>query len=154
MDLKSLPAAALGWLRRFRCLAVMVLLGLILRENYPFSHFPMYSSFSRRTYFIYLSNLAGEPRRTRDLSLSSSGLKKIFDRYRREELLRFANDGEQRVPLAEKAAGEDLLHYLDGLTASHPGQPERLRDAEIRHVTISQENDSLILGTKVIAERR
>lgn len=154
MDFKSLPAAALRWPRRFRCLAVMVLLGLTLRENYPFSHFPMYSTFSRRTYFIYLSNSAGEPRRTRDLGLSSSGLKKIFDRYRREELLRFANAGDQRVPLAEEAAGEDLLHYLDGLTASRPARTERLRDAEIRHVTISQENDSLILGTKVIAERR
>ena len=62
MDFKSLPAAALRWLRRFRCLAVMVLLGLTLRENYPFSHFPMYSTFSSRTYFIYLSNSAGEPR--------------------------------------------------------------------------------------------
>ena len=153
MDLKSLLAATLGWLRRFRCLAVMVLLGLILRENYPFSNFPMYSAFSPRTYFIYLCNSAGEPRRTRDLGLSSSGLKKIFDRYRREELLRFANAGDQRVPLAEKAAGEDLLRYLDGLTASQRARTERLPDAEIRHVAISQEKDSLILRTKVIAQR-
>jgi hypothetical protein len=154
MDLKSLPGAALSWFRRFRCLTVMVLLGLILRENYPFSNFPMYSTFSRRTYFIYLSNAAGEPRRTRDLGLLSSELKKIFDRYRRKELGRFAKAGNERVPLAEAAAGRDLLHYLDGLSASRPEWKERLRDVEIRHVTIMQENDSLVLSTKVIADRR
>lgn len=154
MDFKSLLGAALGWLRRFPCLTVMVLLGLILRENYPFSPFPMYSVFSPRTYFIYLSNSAGEPRKTRDLGLSGSALKKIFDRYRREELGRFAGAGDQRVPLAEAAAGRDLLRYLHGLNASRPEWNERLRDAEIRHVTISQENDSIVLSTKEIADRR
>ena len=154
MDLKSLPGAALGWLRRFPCLTVMVLLGLILRENYPFSHFPMYSTFSHRTYLIYLSNPSGEPRRTRDLGVSSSGLKKIFDRYRREELRRFEHAGDQRVPLAEKAAGEDVRRYLEGLANSNPAWVERLREAEIRHVSITQENNSIVLKSKVVAERR
>src|SRR5215467_11610259 len=125
MNLKAPLGAALAWLARFRCLLVMVLLGLILRENYPFSNFPMYSSFSRRTYFIYLANSAGEPIRTRDLKLSNNGLKKIFDRNRREELLRFANAGEKRVVLAEEAAGRLLLSYLDGLTSSRPELTER-----------------------------
>src|SRR5690349_5590694 len=154
MDLKSLPGAALGWLRRFPCLTVMVLLGLVLRENYPFSHFPMYSAFSRRTYFIYLSNSAGEPRKTRDLGVSGSALKKIFDRYRREELGHFATAGDQRVTLAEAAAGRDLLRYLNGLGSSRPEWKGRLRDAEIRHVTVSQENDAIVLNTKVIADRQ
>src|SRR5690242_2670978 len=109
MDLESLRDAALALVRRYRCLVVMVLLGLILRENYPFSSFPMYSTFSHRTYFIYLSDSGGAPRRTRDLGVPASGLKKIFDRYRREELGHFAKAGEQRVPLAEEAAGRDLL---------------------------------------------
>ncbi len=150
MDLKSRLRAALLWFGRYRCLLGMILLGLILRENYPFSNFPMYSSFSRRTYFIYLANADGEAIRTRDLKLSNSGLKKIFDRYRREELLKFADAGEKRVPLAEDAAGRALLHYLYGLTSSRPGLKERLRGVQVRHVTITQENDSLVLSTKTI----
>src|SRR5262249_51618809 len=135
-------------------LAVIVVLGFILRENYPFSNFPMYSSFSRRTYFIYLANSAGEPIRSSDLKLSNSGLKKIFDRDRRAELLRFADAGDKRIMLGEEAAGRALLNYLHGLTAARPELTERLRDVEIRHVTITQENDSLILRTKTVAGSR
>jgi hypothetical protein len=152
MNLKAPLGAALTWLGRFRCLLVMVLLGLILRENYPFSNFPMYSSFSRRTYFIYLANAAGEPIKTRDLKLSNSTLKKIFDRHRREELLRFTNAGEKRVVLAEQAAGRALLDYLHHLSASRPEITGRLRGAEIRHVTVIQENNSIVLKTKTIAD--
>jgi hypothetical protein len=152
MNLKAPFGAAFVWLGRFRCLLVMVFLGLILRENYPFSNFPMYSSFSRRSYFIYLANSTGEPIRTRDLKLSNSNLKKIFDRHRREELLRFANAGEQRVMLAEQAAGRALLDYLHRLSTSRPELTARLRGAEIRHVTVTQENDSLVLKTKTIAK--
>jgi hypothetical protein len=32
------------------------LLRLILRENYPFSNFPMYSSFAKKSFVIYLAD--------------------------------------------------------------------------------------------------
>ena len=58
----------------------MTLLCLGLRENYPFSHFPMFSSFSNRTYFIHLADAQGRELKTRQFGLSNSGMKKIFDR--------------------------------------------------------------------------
>ena len=85
MNAASLFTGTRLWLRRTRCkwLLVMTVLCLALRENYPFSNFPMYSSFNNRTYYLYLTDARGNPIKTRQFGLSSSGLKKIFDRYRR-----------------------------------------------------------------------
>ncbi len=78
MNFKSGLSSTLAWFRRTRCkcLLVMALLCLVLRENYPFSNFPMYSSFSSRTYYLYLTDAEGQALRTREFGLSSSGLKK------------------------------------------------------------------------------
>jgi len=156
MDLKSLPRAALGWLRTTRCnwLLVMLLLGLVLRENYPFSHFPMFSSFSSKTYFIYLADPRGRPLRTRQFGLSNSTLKKIFDRQRRKELRRFAEAGKERVPRAEAAAGETLLRYLDGLTKNRLPAKRLLPGLQVEHVRLQQKGSALVLETKTIARHR
>ena len=108
MIFKSLPSSVLAWLRDTPCrwLLIMTLLGLGLRENYPFSNFPMFSSFSDRTYFIHLADADGTVLRTRQFGLSNSAMKKIFDQYRRAELKHFADAGNERVPLAEAAAGQ------------------------------------------------
>ena len=56
MNFKSSWASIVAWIRctRYQCLLVMVLLCLVLRENYPFSNFPMYSSSGKHTYYLYL----------------------------------------------------------------------------------------------------
>ena len=36
-------------------MVVLTAFSLILKENYPFSHLPMYSSFSNYTYYVYIS---------------------------------------------------------------------------------------------------
>ncbi len=89
--MKLQPNSAVQWLRTTRCkwLLLVTVLCLVLRENYPFSHFPMYSSFSNETYFLYLTDAAGQPIATSRLGLSSSTLKKIFDRQRRSNLKKY-----------------------------------------------------------------
>ncbi len=156
MNWKSLPRSAVASVRRTRCkcLLVMVLLGLVLRENYPFSNFPMYSSFSNRTYYLYLTDANGAALKTRDFGLSSSALKKIFDRFRRQELPRFANSGSARVPLAEAAAGESLLRYLDGLTATRPKAKKLLAGLQVQHVKVRQSDDAVRLETSTVARHR
>lgn len=153
MIFKSLLSSGLAWLQQTRCgwLLVMILLGLTLRENYPFSHFPMFSSFSRRTYFIYLADGDGTALRTRRLGLSNSAMKKIFDRYRRAELKHFADAGNERVPLAEAAAGQSLLRYLDGLTAARPAARKLLPGLRVQHVRVQQKSNDLVLDTRTIA---
>jgi len=156
MIFKSLPSSVRAWLRHTRCrwLLVMTVLGLGLRENYPFSHFPMFSSFSDRSYFIHLADADGTALRTRQFGLSNSAMKKIFDRYRRAELNHFADAGNERVPLAEAAAGESLLRYLDGLTAAKPAARKLLPGLQVQHVKVHQEFNNLIVETRTIARHR
>ncbi len=153
MNAASLFTGARVWLRRTRCkwLLVMTVFCFALRENYPFSNFPMYSSFNNRTYYLYLTDALGKPIKTRQFGLSSSGLKKIFDRYRRQELARFQKSGSERVRLAEESAGRLLLRYLDGLSASRPNAGELLAGLQVHHVRISERDNALRLETHTVA---
>ncbi len=156
MIFKSLPSSLLAWLRHTRCrwLLVMTLLGLGLRENYPFSHFPMFSSFGNRTYFIHLADAKGTALKTRQIGLSNSAMKKIFDHYRRSELKHFEDAGSERVPLAEAAAGQSLLRYLDGLTAARPAARKLLSGLRVQHVKVQQKADKLLFETRTIAQHQ
>lgn len=61
------------------CLLVIVLC-LVLKENYPFSNFPMYSSFSDHTFFIYVSDADDQPIAIEVLTAIRTGrLKKVYD---------------------------------------------------------------------------
>jgi hypothetical protein len=156
MRFKSLLGAVRGWLARTRCkyLLVITLLCLVLRENYPFSHFPMFSSFSSRTYYIYLADAQGTALKGREFGLSNSDLKKIFDRFRREELERFAESGAARVPLAEAAAGQSLLRYLDGLSSGRPRAQKLLPGLQVQHVQVHQEEGDVRLETSTVVRHR
>jgi len=154
MSFQTLRDTTLALLRRTGCqwLVVMTVLCLVLRENYPFSNFPMYSSFSRKTYFVYLVDPAGEAIKTPTFGLSSSALKKIFDRARREELEHFEGAGADRVPLAEQAAAHSLLRYLEGLAESQPAARKLLAGLQVRHVRVTQKSDALSLETRTLAQ--
>lgn len=156
MDWKSSLRAVQAWLGRTRCkyLLVITLLCLVLRENYPFSHFPMFSSFSSRSYYIYLTDGMGGALKTREFGLSNSTMKKIFDRYRRQQLGRYAAAGADRVPLAEAAAGQELLHYLDGISAHRPRAAKLLAGLQVQHVTVRQENGAVRLETRTVARHQ
>lgn len=156
MSFQSLLGATRAWLHRTRCkwLLVMMVLCLLLRENYPFSNFPMYSSFTHHTYYLYLADARGEAIRTRQFGLSSSALKKIFDRARRKELEHFEGVGKARVPLSEQAAAQSLLHYLDGLTARNRAAQKLLPGLQVRHVYVHQRNDALLLKTRTLARHQ
>ena len=50
------PASLLVW---------FVILLSIVKEQYPFSHFPMYSGFERQTWYLYFKTADGEPIQTK-----------------------------------------------------------------------------------------
>ena len=114
----------------------------------------MFSSFSNRSYFIHLADADGTALRTRQFGLSNSAMKKIFDRYRRAELKHFADAGSERVPLAEAAAGQSLLRYLDGLAAARPAARKLLPGLQVQHVKVHQESNNLVFETRTIARHR
>ncbi|MEM8955800.1 MAG: hypothetical protein AAGD22_16720 [Verrucomicrobiota bacterium] len=70
--------AFLGWMP-LKVVAVLVVLCLLLRENFPFSHFPMYSSFSRNSYYVYVADANHEPIPIEEItSIRTSALKKAY----------------------------------------------------------------------------
>jgi hypothetical protein len=154
MNLKLLPSSALAWIRRTRCkcLLVMTLLGLVLRENYPVSNFPMYSSFIAEAYYLYLTNAEGTPLATRRFGLTAYELKKIFDRHGRKELKRYRKSEDQPVLLAEEAAGRSLLAYLDDISAGNSGAKKLLAGLQVRYVLIAQHGDELRQETRIVAQ--
>jgi hypothetical protein len=112
----------------------------------------MYSSFGERSYFLYLADRQGQPIRTRAFGLSSSTLKKIFDRQRREELKHLAKSVGDRAALADKAAAEALLRYLDGIAKNYPSMAESIAGVQVRHVDVHQESGRLFLETRTLAQ--
>jgi hypothetical protein len=152
--MKLQPNSAVQWLRTTRCkwLLLVTVLCLVLRENYPFSHFPMYSSFSDETYFLYLTDVAGQPIATTRLGLSSSTLKKIFDRQRRSNLKKYRKADSARFQLADQAAARSLLEYLDGLSARVPSAGKLLSGAWIQRVVVREKSGAIVLKTEALAE--
>jgi hypothetical protein len=153
MDIVSPFVAAFAWLRRTRCkfLLVMTLLCLVLRENYPFSHFPMYASFSKKSYYLYLADAKGDEIPTRPFAISNSSLRKIYDSDYRIARKRFADSGSERVHLSENAAGQALLQYLEALPGASAQVKKRLAHAQVRRVDVYQEGSQLLFQTRIVA---
>ena len=94
------PASVIVWITLF-C--------VIVKENYPFSHFPMYSGFADKTYFYYFAQ-DGEPiEAKRIFKTSIPRSKKLMGNYKdeAEDANPKASDEEN-----EKEAGSVLLAYL------------------------------------------
>lgn len=142
MDFASPFLGVFAWWRRTRCkfLLVLTLLCLVLRENYPFSHFPMYSSFSKKTYYLYLTDVDGNEIPTKPFAISNSTLRKIFDSRKRIARKRFADSAR-----AEAEAGRALLKYLEDLPVAKPEMKKRLAGAQVQRVDVHQEGSQLIL---------
>ena len=100
------------------CLLVTVVC-LVVKEEFPFSHFPMYESFSDYSFTVYIADRDGEPIPVQSLtSQKTSKLKKIFNKEQklvRKELegagveidgYRFMTAGQRRP------AGEETLRWL------------------------------------------
>jgi hypothetical protein len=146
-------AAALEWLKstRLKCLLVMTLLCLGLRENYPFSNFPMFSSFYGHTYLLYLTDAQGTAVSSRRLGLQTSALKKIFDTQRRAELKKTSGPWKARGALVEHMAGEALLRYIDRQGSVQPQIRNLLHGLRVQYVTIRLEGHDLVFEKRTIA---
>ena len=105
---------------------------LAVKEEFPFSHFPMYESFSDYSFVVYIADRDGEPIPVQSItSQKTSKLKKIFDREQKQARKELEAAGveiegyqfmtkEQRRP-----AGEKTLKWL--YANSKEGGVEELR---------------------------
>ena len=75
-------AKLLSFLQRMplKTCVLVIALCLMLKENYPFSNFPMYSSFSDHTFFVYVADANDQPIAIEVLTAIRTGrLKKVYD---------------------------------------------------------------------------
>jgi len=58
---------------------ILTVFSLKARENYPFSHYPMYSKNGSGTYYVYLQDRDGNPIATsKNFRISTSQVKKLY----------------------------------------------------------------------------
>lgn len=123
---------------------IIAALCLLLKENFPFTHYPMYSNFEDQTYYVWVADRDGNPFPLQKLtSLRTGRLKKVYNNQlldiregaKTEEGKPRKRDltNEQRQP-----AGETTLRWLiessppEALTEFARLSPIRLYQSNIR----------------------
>jgi hypothetical protein len=62
-----------------KLLFILTVLNLVVRENYPFSHYPMYATFSKYSNFVYITDQEDKPiPMLKVFGLKSNFIKKIY----------------------------------------------------------------------------
>lgn len=94
----------------------MVVALLLIGEQFPFSYFPMYSSFDPEADYYYVANVRGEPYACVEIfGTSTANVKKMY-RARLRDLVAARDAREQDATSEERrVVGEEMLKYLRSL---------------------------------------
>jgi hypothetical protein len=122
---------------KFGPLICITLAGLILHEEFPFSHFPMYSSFTNKATYVYLATASGEPLATVPTAgMLTGNLKKVFDadlqKARKAAGARGRVTDEERRAAAERVLGGVKAWQATQTGAIIPVPATRLYQVDIR----------------------
>ena len=110
---RQLGKPTLEWLRAWPWFVASIVLGFCIEENFPFSHWPMYSNFSRESGYVYVVNAAGEPIAAAALFETAPRLRRQFERERRTEHKRVKTGQSVKTPAEiERDAATHLLKRL------------------------------------------
>jgi hypothetical protein len=108
---RQLAKPMLAWLRAWPWFVASIVLGFWIEENFPFSHWPMYSNFSRES--GYVINAVGKPIAAATLLETAPRLRRQFERERRTELNRVKTGKAVKTPAEiERDAATHLLKRL------------------------------------------
>lgn len=138
--------------RRWPALFGLTVLCLVLQENYPFSNFPMYSSFAKNSYYVYLADGNGQPLATTRFGLTTPGMKKIYESRRRAAIKKDKEAHNQDSFWADRAAGASLLQYLEGLPALQKQKSSLLPGLEVRRVNLLWKAGRIESTTRIVAQ--
>jgi len=143
----------LGWLRTWPWFVASIVLGFLIKENFPFSHWPMYSNFSRESGYVYVINGAGEPIAAASLFETAPRLRRQFERERKAESMRARNRKlEKSGAEIDREAATHLLKRLaqrlspeERKAANGLGLVSaRVRMDEKRKITVSERTVAMI----------
>jgi hypothetical protein len=113
----------------------------------------MYSSFAKKSYYIYLADAQGRPLATNRFGLTTPGLKKVFESKRRAEIRKRKNAGEPDAAWANRAAGVSLLRYLEELPAVQRQEPSLLPGLQVRRVNLLWKAGRIDSTSTTVAQR-
>ncbi len=117
---------------------------LALKENFPFTHYPMYSDFSDQSYYVWIGDAEGEPIAIQNLTgLRTGRIKKVYNnglQAVRAEVRRQTGSAPRKRDLTaeqRRAPGGETLAWLVGaapdgaLPALRAASPLRLYQVDI-----------------------
>lgn len=144
------------WLRRipYKPLWLITALCLLLREEFPFSNFPMYSSFGHTTYYVYVADIADQPLSSlKTLGVSTPTLKKMYATEVARELKELDGSGKKRLSHEDKRApAERLLQRLLHSPRVQRSATKQRAGVRFYEVTISLEAGKIQKQSDLIAE--
>lgn len=130
----AIAAREMPWYRLFlhtplTALAIFVILSLVAKENYPFSHFPMYASpTAERVYFV-ITDGGGNPIPIGTLTgVTSSQVGKTYRKKSRTHGAEMKKSGKESRTERDRVVGTEICHMLRQ-RASKRGKdlPEKLQ---------------------------
>lgn len=125
-------------------------------EFYPFSNFPMYSTFEPETYYVYVTDGAGRPVAIGTLfSKSPSDVKKIYDR--KLSALKPREKGRRKLELSPslkaEAAGETLQWLEDNISNARRSEMLTLGTLRLHEVVIVYRDGAISKSDIIVGER-
>lgn len=144
--------------RRLACLTPLFLtliLCLLLKENYPFSHFPMYSRFSDRTYYVYVTDRAGDPIPVQSITyIRTSRIKKVYDGNLGRIKENLDKDKRELSPEERAPAGAAALEWLYQTTRDEMKPTlDRLGGLQLHSVEVRlQDGETVEMPAELVGE--
>lgn len=125
-------------------------------EFYPFSNFPMYSTFEPETYYVYVTDGADKPVAIGTLfSKSPSDVKKIYDR--KLTALKPREKGKRKMdlslPLKGEAASETLQWLENNISNARRSEMQALGKLHLHEVSILYREGVISKSDIIIGER-
>ncbi|NNE91969.1 MAG: hypothetical protein HKN23_10010 [Verrucomicrobiales bacterium] len=139
-----------------------VAFSLLVKENYPFSHFPMYSHVAPETHYFYLTDGEGNNLGTKtNFGMAASNLKKKYHSYLTALAEQREKEAGHRIKASELPAsdqetcGQKLFDYILE-RGEHRGKWTRNKPdiIRLRRADIQRKGSELIETNRLIAERK
>jgi len=153
-------ATRIGRMIPLKTALAVVAVCFAVRENFPFSHFPMYSSFSDYSYYVYIADARDEPVPIQSLSgHKTSALKKIYDGQLADERARLEEAGVTvdgfrfMTDVQRRPAGEYTLRWIyDNAKRERKAELDALRPLRLYQVHLRYEDGETVEEKALIAE--
>lgn len=127
---------------------------LLLREQFPFSNFPMYSNFGNDTDYVHLADAEGQPLATLSVAgLNTATLKKLYQGELNREVARLRIPRRKLSAEQKRIAGERLLLTLKSSRFAHEQGAQFPPRLQLREVNISRSGDHFLKRSVLIAEQ-